>query len=463
VSSYVVSYFVTGQAAQTQIVIATGTEQVVGLTGLMPQSIYSVQVTAVCSDGRSTGPSASFQLRTFSSCLAHGDACPSGTTASCCSGLSCVQTTPTSGFVCVTRSASPPPSPPPPPPSPHAGYIFTVAGNGSYGSYGGDGGAATSASLYYPYDVALDTDGNFYIADYDNHAVRKVNISTGIISTFAGNGTKGSVGDGGPATSAQLKWPAGVTFDSSGNLYICDFGNNVVRKVDAVTGNISVYAGNYSHSYYGDGGPATLATLDGPNKAKFDTSGNLYIADFNNGVVRMVNTSGYISTVIGDNSKKGNTSGDGGPATLAGFHYPSDIGLDYASGNIYVSDYRGNNVRKVNSSGYISTFAGNGTGAFGGDSGPASSAALNRPNGVTVDTAGNVYVSDLFNNRLRFINATTNIITTVAGNGTGGYSGDGGPASSAEFYEVAGATFDSAGNIYLTDAYNNRIRYYIVS
>lgn len=459
----------TGQAAQTQTVTATGTEQVVSLTGLMPDSIYSIQVTAVCSDGRSSGPSASSQLHTLTSCLAHGDACPLGSTASCCSGLFCVQTTPSSGYVCVPQSYPPPspPPPPPPPPSPSPppppprGYIYTVAGNGS-GAYAGDGGPATTASLYIPYDVALDTEGNLYIADNYNNVIRKVNISTGIISTVAGDGTSGSTGDGGPATSAQLYYPSGVTFDTAGNLYICDYSNDVVRKVDTITGNISLFAGNFGKDYSGDGGPATLASISGPNKAEFDTSGNLYIVDLQNGVVRMVNTSGYIFTVIGNYSAKGSSSGDGGPATLAGFDKPSDIGFDTV-GNVYVSDYGANTVRKVNSSGYISTFAGNGSSMFGGDGGLATSAALWKPNGLRVDPAGNVYVSDLSNNRLRFINVTTNIITTVAGNGTRAFGGDGGPATSAAFNGVGSAAFDSAGNIYFCDVYNNRIRYYIVN
>lgn len=315
-----------------------------------------------------------------------------------------------------------------------------------------------------PYDVALDTDGNLYIADYNNYAIRKVNVSTGNISTFAGTGTKGSTGDGGPATSAEFYHPTGVIFDTAGNLYICDQFNHVVRKVDFATRNISLFAGSYSSGNSGDGGPATLATLKFPNKAKFDTSGNLYIADYGAGVVRMVNISGYISTVIGTQS--GTSAGDGGAATSAVLSNPSDIGLD-AFGNIYVSDYVSQTVRKVNSSGYISTFAGNGTQfVFGGDGGQATSAALNNPTGLVIDSAGNVYVSDYSNNRLRFINVTTNIITTAAGSGgtgAGSYGGDGGPATSASLNSPNGATLDSAGNIYFADQFNHRIRYLIVT
>lgn len=316
--------------------------------------------------------------------------------------------------------------------------------------------------MYYPYDVALDTDGNLYIPDFYNNAVRKVNISTGYISTVAGNGSTGSTGDGGPATSAQLFYPSGVTLDTAGNLYVCDFFNNVVRKVDASTGYIDLFAGNYSSGYSGDGGPATLAQFNRVYRAKFDTTGNLYILDWFNGVVRMVNTSGYISTVIGDQSKKNQHFGDGGPATLAGFSRLSDIRFD-ASGNIYVSDKQLNNIRKVNTSGYVSTFAGNDTGIYGGDGGPAISAALNQPNGLVIDSAGNVYVLDSSNYRIRFINVTTNIITTVAGNGTQGYGGDGGPATSAALNGLGGATFDSAGNIYFSGINNNLIRYYIAN
>jgi hypothetical protein len=280
-----------------------------------------------------------------------------------------------------------------------AGIINTVAGDGIAG-YSGDGGAATSAELNVPYGVAVDNAGNIYIADYGNERIRKVTASTGKISTVAGNGTVGYGGDGGPATSAKLDSPTGVALDGAGNIYIADLGNHRIRKVTVSTGIISTAAGNGTQGYSGDGGPATSAEL----------------------------------------------------------YYATGVAADSA-GNIYIGDEVNERVRKVTAStGIINTVAGDGVGGYSGDGGPATSAELNAPSGVAVDTAGNIYIADISNNRIRKVTVSTGIISTVAGNGTAGYSGDGGPATNAELNNPSGVAVDTVGKIYIGDTNNNRIR-----
>jgi len=331
------------------------------------------------------------------------------------------------------------------------GIISTVAGNGTAG-YSGDGGPAASAELSYPYSVAVDSAGTFYIAD-NNNSVRKVNAS-GVISTLAGNGTAGYSGDGGPATSARLSGPAGVAVDGAGNLYIADQSNQRIRKVTAATGIITTVAGNGTAGYSGDGGPATSAELNFPAGVAVDSAGNLYIADYNNSVIRKVNTSGIMTTVAGNGT--GGYSGDSGPATSAELYLPIGVAVD-GTGNLYIADTGNQRIRKVDASGIITTVAGNGTAGYSGDGGLAISAQLDRPTSAAVDSAGNLYIADTGNQRIRKVNAS-GIITTVAGNGTFGYSGDGGAATSAEFYDPDGVAVDSAGNLYIADANNQRIR-----
>jgi uncharacterized protein YjiK len=343
------------------------------------------------------------------------------------------------------------------------GIILTVAGDGTQG-YSGDGGAATKAELNAPFGLAVDSSFNIYIGDYGENRVRKVTFSTGIISTVAGNGTVGYSGDGGSATSAELDNPHGVALDLNGNIYIADVGNSRVREVTVATGIISTVAGNGTAGYSGDGGEATSAKLDAPEGVALDSTGNIYIADSSNNRVRAVGTESVgtgpdISTVAGDGG--GGYSGDGGKATSAEIFGPFGVALD-ASGNIYIADYYNNRVRRVTTAGIISTVAGNGTGGYSGDGGAATSAELSHPSGVTVDSAGNFYIADQTNNRIRKV-TTTGIISTVAGNGTQGYSGDGGAATSAELNQPYGVTVDSAGNIYIADFLNNRVRKVTVS
>jgi len=330
------------------------------------------------------------------------------------------------------------------------GDIITIAGNGTEG-FSGDGAKATSAELNTPSGVAIDASGNIYIADAQNQRVRKVS-TTGIITTIAGNGTIGFSGDGSAATSAELNYPCAIAVDSTGNIYIADNGNNVIRKV-SISGIITTIAGNGNAGFSGDGGLANAAELAAPAGVAVDNSGNLYIADYQNMRIRKVNTSGIITTIAGNGTA--GYSGDGGVGTTAQLHYPLGVAVD-ASGNIFIADYANNAIRKLSSTGIISTIAGNGTGSYSGDGGPAISATLFEPDGVAVDTSGNLYISDGENNRIRMINAS-GIISTIAGNGAEGYSGDGGLATSAELYTAAVA-LDLSGNVYIADNGNNRIR-----
>jgi sugar lactone lactonase YvrE len=330
------------------------------------------------------------------------------------------------------------------------GAISTVAANGTDG-FSGDCSPATSTQLNEPSGVAVDSAGNLFIADYNNNCIGEV-TPAGVVSTVAGNGTAGFSGDGGPATSAQLDEPFGVAVDTAGNLFIADLGNERVRKVTP-GGVVSTAAGNGTQGFSGDGGPATAAQLNFPQDAAVDTAGNLFIADLGNNRVRKVTPGGVISTVAG-----GGTSGlgDGGQATSAQLYNPTGVAVDTA-GNLFIADKGNYRIRKVTTGGVISTVAGNGTAGFSGDGGPATSAQLNEPNGVAVDTAGNLFIADLSNQRIRKV-TPAGIISTVAGNGTGGFSGDGGPATSAQFYSPDGAAVDTSGNMFIADVGNNRVR-----
>jgi sugar lactone lactonase YvrE len=336
-----------------------------------------------------------------------------------------------------------------------ARVISTVAGNGTAG-YSGDGGAATSGKLNSPFGVAVDRAGNLYIAEFRNSVVRKVDTN-GIITTVAGNGTAGYSGDGGPATSANLNEPYAVAVDLAGNLYIADTLNERIRKVDT-NGIITTVAGNGSYGYSGDGGPATSAPLGFADGVAVDSAGNLYFTDNYEGLVRKVDTNGIITTFAGSGSS--GYSGDGGPATSALLSAPEAVAVDN-SGNLYIADTGNSRIRKVNSNGIITTLAGNGTPGYSGDEGQAILAELSHPYGVGVDSAGNVYIGDSQNQVVRKVD-TVGIIMTVAGDGSGGfvggYGGDGGPATSAQLSIPYAVALDSAGNLYIADSNNNRIR-----
>jgi sugar lactone lactonase YvrE len=325
------------------------------------------------------------------------------------------------------------------------GVISTVAGNGTPG-FSGDNGPANSAQLSQPWGVAVDSAGNIYIADVQNARIRK--ISNGVITTVAGNGTAGFSGDNGSSTNAQLNGPFGVTVDSGGNLYIGDQSNSRIRKVSS--GIITTVAGNGMTIFSGGNGPATSAVLSEPEGVATDPLGNLYIADFGNNRILKV-SSGVITTVVGNGTQ--GFSGDDGPATSAQLGQPEGVAVDSA-GNLYIADTSNSRIRKV-SNGVITTVAGNGTRGFGGDNGPAASAELGAPEGVAVDSAGNLYITD---GTPRVRKVANGVITTVAGNGAAGFSGDNGPATSAQLGQPEGVAVDSAGNLYIGDSGNYRIR-----
>lgn len=338
---------------------------------------------------------------------------------------------------------------------PPSGIINTIAGNGT-GAYAGDGGFAIPAEIFNPRGVAVDSAGNVYLTDVGNNRIRKLTASTGIISTIAGTGTAGYSGDGGPATSAQINFPIGIVLDSAGNIYFADYNNNRIRKIAASTGIITTYAGNGTAGYLGDGGQATNAELNLPDALAIDSSGNIYVMEYGNQRIRKIASNGVISTYAGNGTA--GFSGDGGPATSAEINSPNGLAVDSA-GNLYIGDTANSRVRKVTAStGVITTFAGNGTKGYSGDGGPATSAKIASPAGVAVDGAGNVYVEDFGNSDIREISASNGVISTIAGNGTQGFSGDGGPAINAELNFPIGIALDIARNIYIADLNNNRIR-----
>ena len=329
--------------------------------------------------------------------------------------------------------------------------ITTFAGNGGVG-YSGDGGPATLATLNYPRGLAFDSAGMLYIADVNNYRVRKV-TPAGIISTVAGSGVYGNSGDGGPATLAQFSNPMGVAVDAGGNLYIADSTNVRIRKVTP-GGIVATVAGTGVQGFSGDGGPATAATLNSPTSLIVDSAGNIYFADSSNQRIRRVGADGKITTIAG-NGLDG-FSGDGGLAISASMSFPLGLVKD-PSGNVYFTDGNNNRVRMITPAGIISTFAGGGTGNFGGDGGLATAASLNIPSDLAFDAAGNLYIADAGNNRVRKVN-TSGIITTVAGTANNGYSGDGGPATQALLNHPWGLTTDAAGVVYVADRVNSRIR-----
>ena len=333
--------------------------------------------------------------------------------------------------------------------------VRKVAANGTIttaagnGGYGytGDGGLATSSSLSAPQGVATDALGNLYIADSGNSRVRKVSAG-GIITTVAGGG---SVGDGSPGTFAQFISPRAVAVDSSENTYVADTTGNRVRKISA-NGTITTVAGNGTAGYSGDGGAATTAELDSPGGVVVDASGNLFIADTANCGIRKVSSTGTITTFAGAYCGYG---GDGGQALSAGLNGPGGIAFDPSS-NLYIADSYNNRIREVSATGIVTTVAGNGSAGFSGDGGRAVNAQLNYPRSVALDAAGNLYISDFYNYRIRKVGPDGNI-TTLAG-GSLGFSGDGGPAAAAEMTYPIGLAVDASLNVYFADSSNDRIR-----
>lgn len=406
------------------------------------------------------------------------------------------------------------------------GIITTVAGTGptgwhrwmggTEGGYGGDGASAKQAKLNLPQSIAIDRNGNLFIADFLNHRVRRVDAITGTITTVAGTGTAGFSGDGGPSTNASLNLPSGIAVDDKGNVYIADQSNHRIRKLDIATGIINTVAGlGGSGGFGGDGGPATQAALYSPSSVAVDRKGNLFVADTVNYRIRKIElATGRITTVAGTGGYPtgrgaqglatniglmpssivvdddgnlfvsgmdtdrvwkltiatgrievftgtgalGGFAGDGGPAKSATLYGPKGLAVG-GNRELYIADAANNRVRKVDLvTGMITTVAGKGKGGFRGDGGTAKASALHNPSGVTIDTDGNLLIADTANHRVRRIDTATGIITTVAGTGTSGFFGDRELATSANLNHPADVAVDDAGNLFIADQSNNRIR-----
>jgi streptogramin lyase len=339
-----------------------------------------------------------------------------------------------------------------------AGTIDTVAGTGKAG-YAGDGGQATAALLNQPFHCELDGKGNLYIAEAFNHCIRKVDLRSGVISTIAGAGAKGYTGDGGPATRATFNEPYAVVISPTGDLYIPDRLNAVIRKVDGATGAISTVAGTGKRGYSGDGGKGTAAQLDEPNDCYLDGRGGLLIADVSDWRIRRLDLkTGIITTFAGTGRVKSpvnrSTIGDGGPATKAVIVGARAVCVD-GQGNTYICEREGNAVRKVDAQGTITTLAG--TGLKGAADGEAVKATFNGPKAIRCDSQGNIYVVDTENHSLRKIDRQTLQVTTVAG-GRKGAEGDGGDALQAGMDRPHGCVLDKDGTLYIADSSNHRVR-----
>ena len=333
----------------------------------------------------------------------------------------------------------------------YAQVITTVAGNGLQG-YSGNGGQALLSENRGPWGTVVDRSGNIYFADPDNNVISKIDAN-GIITRWAGTGVGGFSGDGGPASQAQLLNPSFLTSDDSGNLFFVDDQNTRVRKIDT-NGIVTTVAGNGLFGYSGDGGPAIAASFNLIFGASPDNKGSLYISDLQNSVIRKVDISGNITTIAGTGVS--GFSGDNGPAKSAQLNFPFQVAID-KSGNIYIPDEGNKRIRKIDNSGIITTIAGNGTFGYSGDGGPAILSQVGVIYQVQIDASGQIFLADQGNHVIRKIDCA-GIITTYAGTGTAGFDGDGGPATSADLQYPLNVGTDVTGNIYISDHLNYRIR-----
>ena len=333
-----------------------------------------------------------------------------------------------------------------------AGTIRTLGGTAGLAGFAGDGGFAVDARLNGPFDVAVDAAGYVLVVDRANHRIRMIGPD-GIIVTFAGTGAEGFGGDGGQATAASLNRPAGIAVDAAGYVYVADRQNHRVRRI-ATDGMIETIAGTGVAGFSGDGGQATAAQLDEPTGVAVDTAGNVYLADSQNHRIRRIGLGGTIETIAGTESF--GYAGDGGPATQARLSFPFDVAAD-ASGSVYIADTLNQRIRRITPDGTIETIAGTGTDGYGSDGGPATDALLNNPSGVSVSAAGYVFVADWANHRIRRI-APNGTIVTFAGTGANGLGGDGGPAVEAQLLGPSGVTVDAMGRVYIADSGSHRVR-----
>ena len=334
------------------------------------------------------------------------------------------------------------------------GIITTIAGTGERG-YAGDGGTAVAALLSEPFMCAFDAAGNLYVADAMNHCVRRVERGSGVIVTIAGTGAEGYSGDGGPATAATFNQPYSLQVDTNDDVYVVDRLNYVIRKIDASTGIVTTVAGTGQPGYNGDGGPATSAQMREPNDCFLDGRGGLLVADVRDQRVRRLDLASGVMTTFAGNGEKERT-GDGLPALEARILGARAVCMDGA-GNTYIAEREGNGVRKVDANGVMSTVAGTGEFGYTGDGGPATAATWGGPKAIRCDHGGNLLVVDTENHAIRRIDAATGIVTTVAGGRLGG-EGDGGPATAAAMDRPHGCEVDARGNIYVADSNNHRVR-----
>ena len=334
--------------------------------------------------------------------------------------------------------------------------ITTVVGTGERG-FGGDGGLAERALLNGPFDVGFDADGNLYFSDTFNHRIRRDEAQTGIITTCAGSGEAGYSGDRGPAIRAQLNEPYGIAVDSAANVYIADRHNHCVRLLDSVTGVITTFAGNGTSGFGGDRGPGSRAGMVEPNGLALDPAQRrLFIADVADHRVRVVDlATGTISTFAG--TGEATHSGDGGPAAAAGVHGARAVKVA-PNGTVYILERQGSSLRAVDPhSGIITVFAGTGARGYGGDGGPARKAVFDAPKEFALDPGGDILIVDTENHAIRRVYAANGIVETIAG-GRKSSEGDGGPATAAGLGRPHGAVVGPDGAIFIGDTENHRIR-----
>jgi sugar lactone lactonase YvrE len=335
-----------------------------------------------------------------------------------------------------------------------AGIIQTIAGTGEKG-YAGDGGPALQALLSEPFMCAFDAQGHLYVAEATNHCVRRIDKDTGVISTVAGTGVSGYSGDGGPARQATLNQPYSLQIDANGDIYIVDRLNAAIRQVEARTGRITTVAGTGEPGSGGDGGPGTRAQLREPNDCCLDGRGGLLIADVQDQRIRRLDLrTGLITTFAGTGEKT--RTGDGRPASAASILGARAVCVD-RHGNTYICEREGNGVRKVDANGIMSTYAGTGERGYSGDGGAALTATWGAPKAIRCDHQGNLLVVDTENHAIRRIDAVTGLVTTIAGGHQGG-EGDGGPGTAAGMDRPHGCDVDAQGHIYIADSNNHRVR-----